>query len=179
MEPCQELNFEAIYKTYYPGVLERVRMRVPVDDADDVTQEIFLSLWKNIQLPDDSKSKFQGKSKFGTWFRGVERNTIGNYYRKAFRNERRIEAASTLNVLRKTIPEGATFLAIYLMTEAVLEQLPSHYREMLELRWLEGLNYGEIAKRLDIHYEAGRSRYRRAMEMARKIMEGESVEWNG
>jgi DNA-directed RNA polymerase specialized sigma24 family protein len=48
--------------------------------------------------------------------------------------------------------------------------VPDKYREVLILRFMEGLSFGDIAERLDLTYEAARYRYRRAIRIARKRM---------
>lgn len=54
---------------------------------------------------------------------------------------------------------------------AALESLPTHYREVVLLRDLEGLTIAEIADRLDIGREAVKSRLHRARLLAREYLD--------
>ncbi|TXH67086.1 MAG: RNA polymerase sigma factor [Lysobacteraceae bacterium] len=53
---------------------------------------------------------------------------------------------------------------------AVLAALPTHYREIILLRDLEGWTIAEIAKELSLHPEAAKARIHRARGLARQYL---------
>jgi RNA polymerase sigma-70 factor (ECF subfamily) len=155
--------FDILIGAYLPKVHNRVRNLVPESDADDVTQDIFMSLV-------DSIGNFQGKSAFATWFHRISMNKVADYHRKASRRkEQPIEdtAPRTIDPWMATEDE--------MMVKETLVKLPEKHREILLLRFAEGLSFAEVAEKLDLTYEATRSRFRRAIEAARDIMERDST----
>jgi hypothetical protein len=55
--------FVMLYERYFPNVLARVRFKVPENDVEDVTQEIFIAVMKSL-------GGFKGQAKFSTWLCG-------------------------------------------------------------------------------------------------------------
>ena len=148
-----------LVKAYLPKVYNRARSLVPEADAEDVTQDIFVSLV-------DSIHTFKGKSAFGTWFHRIIMNKVADYHRKI---ARRREQLSEKHPPKSVNPWTATDDEL-IVKEAMMELADKH-REILILKFSEGLGFAEIAERLDLTYEATRSRYRRAIEALRDQME--------
>ena len=148
-------SLDVLVKAYLPKVYNRVRSLVPESDAEDVTQDIFMGLV-------DSIGNFQGKSAFATWFHRITMNKIADYHRRTFRRREKLsetEPPTDVNPWSATDDE--------LVVKQVLMKLPDKYREVLLLKFSEGLSFGEIAEKLDLTYEATRSRCRRAIETVR------------
>ena len=150
---------DMLVETHLHKVYNRVRSLVPEADAEDVTQDIFVSLV-------DSIDSFQGKSAFGTWFHRITMNKVADYHRKA---SRRREQLNEKQPPRSVNPWTAT--NDELIVKEALRELAKKHREILLLKFAEGLAFGEIAEQLDLTYEATRSRYRRAVEALRDQME--------
>ena len=150
---------DILIKAYLPKVYNRVHSLVPESDAEDVTQDIFLSLV-------DSIDSFKGRSAFGTWLHRIVMNKIADYHRRASRRkERPIEVEDT----RVANPWKA--MDDELIVKEALVELQEKHREILLLKFSEGLSFGEIAETLGLTYEATRSRYRRAIEAVREIID--------
>jgi RNA polymerase sigma-70 factor (ECF subfamily) len=150
---------DALVKAYLPKVYNRVHSLVPEADAEDVTQDIFMSLV-------DSISSFQGKSAFSTWFHRISMNKVADYHRKI---ARRKEQPSENQPITAIYPWKATHDE--LIVKQALMDLPKKHREVLLLKFTEGLSFAEIAEKLDLTYEATRSRCRRAIEAVRDKLE--------
>ena len=75
-------SFDTLVEAYFPGTYKRVQMLVPADDAEDVTQDIFLNLMNSID-------SFKGRSAFATWFSRIVANKVADYHRKMFRQKNR------------------------------------------------------------------------------------------
>src|SRR5437588_10088430 len=52
--------FERLYRTHVARVHTLVRRMLDADEADDVTQDVFIRAWQKL-------STFRGESAFGTW----------------------------------------------------------------------------------------------------------------
>lgn len=148
---------DVLVEAYLPKVYNRVQALVPESDAEDVTQEIFLSLV-------DSIGKFQGESAFATWFYRITMNRVADYYRKVSRRQKKESN-------REPTPRAFDpwkWMDSKLALKEALVNVSDKYREILLLKFLEGLSLDDIAERLGLTYGATRYRYRRAICVVRK-----------
>ncbi len=150
---------DALVKAYLPKVYNRVHSLVPEADAEDVTQDIFMSLV-------DSISSFQGKSAFSTWFHRISMNKVADYHRKIARRREQFSENQPIRIIN---PWKAT--EDEMVIKQALVDLPEKHKEVLLLKFSEGLSFAEIADKLDLTYEATRSRCRRAIEAVREKIE--------
>lgn len=139
------------------------RMVSNPDDAADLTQEVFLSLWRNL-------SSFQGKSALSTWLYRLTTNAAIDFLRKQKRRPtisltvEEDEEDRELDIPDKTASPQQE-LERQELRRAVREGLsalsPDH-RQILLLREMEGLSYQEIANILDLEEGTVKSRIARA-----------------
>lgn len=161
--------FSALYHRYLRTVYNRVRYRIPPTDVEDVTQEVFVSVLRSLQ-------SFEGDSKFSTWLRTLTNRRIADYYRK--RNERQVELDADVSELNPGIKGSNLIVAskasaaeARIVVQHGLNALPEHYREVIILRFAEGLKFREIAAYRGESLEATKSLFRRAVESLRDMME--------
>ena len=152
-------SFDILVGSYFPRTYRKVRRLVPIEDAEDVTQDIFLNLVCSID-------NFQGKSAFATWFNKIVVNRVADYHRKSFRRKGKF-------IAEEDMPNHEPSQEAYNEIEIhdLLMKLPKPYRDVLFLRLCHDLPFREIASVLDIAYEAARSRYRRGIRCAARKME--------
>ena len=93
-------------------------------------------------------------------------NKVADYHRKTSRRKEQLIE----NHPPRTVNPWSEADDVLIVRE-VLRKLPEKYREVLLLKFSEGLQFGEIAERLGLSYEATRSRYRRAVEACREEMD--------
>lgn len=148
-----------LVRAYLPKVYNKVQSLVPEADAEDVTQDIFASLV-------DSIGNFQGKSAFATWFHRITMNKVADYHRKMARRKKQLSETQPQNMVN---PWKAT--NDELIVKEALVELPEKHRDILLLKFSEGLSFAEIAEQLGLTYEATRSRYRRAIDAIRAKIE--------
>ncbi len=151
--------FNELTEIYFDKTYRRVRKLVPIDDAEDVTQDIFLNLMCSI-------NNFQGRSAFATWFNKIVVNKVADYHRKRFRRRSRFIFEEDV-IKREPAPEIENEVEM----NDLLMKLPKPYREVIFLRLCHDLPFGEIASILGIAYEAARSRYRRGIVCAARKIE--------
>jgi RNA polymerase sigma-70 factor (ECF subfamily) len=143
--------FEALCDRHLPRVYNRLRTLLPLEDVEDVAQEVFIAAMRGVE-------RFKGQSLFRTWLNGIVRHKVADYYRRRSRQPETVPLEGKDNLHAQM--EGWERRAA---VRIVMRRLPSHYQEILLLRFAEGLPFKEIADTLEISLEAAKSRYRRAV----------------
>lgn len=138
-------------------------------DAEEITQESFVKLWKNI-------GRFRQGEKFKTWLYTIVRNTTIDWMRKKkhvlfsefendeggnFLEENLVDTEKLADELFEASEHKAA-------AEKLLGELTIQYREVLILRYNEGLDFEEIGKMLKKSVNTVKSQHRRALIMLRK-----------
>ena len=121
-----------------------------VQVAEDLLQEVFLRLV-------DSDSKNMKIKDLPAWCRGVARNLVMHHWRSKKRNKVLVDS-EILDLFEAMFEEGDECSDLWdSRKEALqecLEALPSHSKEILDLKYAQGLKASEIAARLDRKAEA-------------------------
>ena len=96
-EAAREMNQERVYKDTYQECAPKVRGHLynqinNREDADEVFQEVFLSLWKALR-------KFRGDAKPSTLLNVITRRRIVDYLRKKYHCSEVITSALSLRYL--------------------------------------------------------------------------------
>lgn len=164
--------FSEIVRRYQDRVFRFVYNQVgSYDEALDASQDVFVQVLESL-------SSFRGESKFSTWLYSVTSNYCKNHRRKRFRTRSISISRGTaeeeyeipLHDERECIEEK---VLLNEMVEAVREEmsrLPEDYRDILQLRDVEGLPYEEIAKATGITLSNVKVRIHRGREMLKKKM---------
>ena len=160
--------FVLLYERYFPNVLARVRFKVPENDVEDVTQEIFIAVLKSL-------GSFKGQAKFSTWLWTITSRKIVDYYRshKSMLVEQDdYEEVVTRNSLKHTA--GADSHQDDLVTvQHALGTLPQNYQDILLMRFVDEMPFNEIALHNGQSLEATKSLFRRSVAALSKRMEGD------
>ncbi len=153
--------FEAIYKAYAPYVYNVVyRMLHHPDDAQDVAQEVFITVYRKLKT-------FGFRSSLKTWVYRIATNLAINHARKREREQKRTVALDDrmTSVLATDPAQGAVEKhARREQVSALLAALNPDQRACLVLRDFEGLSYEEISDALGIKLNTVRSRLKRGRE---------------
>jgi RNA polymerase sigma-70 factor (ECF subfamily) len=145
--------------------LYRVALRLSGNpaDADDLVQETMLKAYR-------SWDQYQKGTNAKGWLLTILRNSFINEYRRRSRHPETvdvdtIEPFAVFGDVQDEDPQGTFFDRI--VDDEVLraiDQLPEVFRETLVLSDVEGLNYQEIAKMLDVPVGTVKSRLFRARQ---------------
>jgi RNA polymerase sigma-70 factor (ECF subfamily) len=139
------------------------------DEAEDLTQEIFIRVYQNIKSFRSESGSFQ------SWIMKVGRNLIIDHYRRTRRYQQAAgtEEMETMNLRDDKVPnpqrvaeqsEASRFVG------AGLQALSPELKEAIILRDLEGMAYLEIAELLGIPEGTVKSRINRArLELAKLL----------
>jgi len=139
------------------------------DEAEDLTQEIFIKIYQNLKSYRSEAGSFQN------WILKVGRNLIIDRYRQTrrFQQSAGSEEMETMNLSDEKTPSPHRIVeqsesARYL--REALQKLSPELKEAIILRDLEGMAYQEIAGLLSIPEGTVKSRINRArLELARLL----------
>ncbi len=146
-----EEAFNEIYKIFAPMVHGIVLARVPLDEASDIVQEVFLAAYKNLHTLRD-------KNALGAWLAMIARNRATEFYRQAKPTE---ELPEDFRGKDDTQTEAREILT-------AIRALPETYKETLILRLVEGMSGQEIAERCGLTPESVRVNLHRGMKLLRR-----------
>ena len=151
-----------------------LRMTGNPEDAAELTQEAFFNAWRGL-------SKFQGGSAFSTWLYRLASNACIDFLR---REKRRRGLSMTVSLDDEGDSGRQAELPDWLFSpehqseqrdlqealEKGLSTLSSEHRQVLVLREIHGLSYGEIAASLGLEEGTVKSRISRARLALRKYL---------
>ena len=155
--------FNTLYQRHLASVYNRVRYIIPEADVEDVTQEVFIAAVKSLH-------SFRGEAQFGTWLRTLTNHKVAEYYRKRNRKQE----APQVPLAEAAIRGGenqARVMEERIALRKALNQIPESYREVVLLRFAEGLQFNEIAQLTGQNLEATKSLFRRAISAMRARLE--------
>jgi RNA polymerase sigma-70 factor (ECF subfamily) len=142
------------------------------DDAEDVAQEAFVRVWRNLKKFDPSKN-------FRAWLFAIVKNAALDVIKKKKpivfsqigEEEDKLEAFLAPYMDEAELP-GALFDRRIVEAElaGAIGTLPSAYRTVLTMRYSSNLKFREIAEALDRPIDTIKSQHRRGLALLRKIV---------
>jgi RNA polymerase sigma-70 factor (ECF subfamily) len=166
-----QLAFKALLDRYTPLLYNFSVRFVGTTHADDIVQDVFIKVWKNLKKFDVSKAHFK------TWVFTITRNTVTDYLRKkksiVFSDMENTEGDSVVDAvvdkadLPDTVIEKLQDVE-YLNT--LLERLAPAYKEVLILYYQEEMTFAQIGQALSKPLNTVKSHHRRALEQLRKMV---------
>jgi RNA polymerase sigma-70 factor (ECF subfamily) len=146
--------------------IARVNLRDP-SLTDDVLQETYFKVFRNLH-------KLRDRSRAMPWMVQILINECRMMNRKLKREAQNESEESLSYQLASTVDNRGREETREILGR-LLRQLPEHYREVLVLREVEGLDYEEIARALRVPVGTVRSRLARGraawVELAGKVIE--------
>jgi RNA polymerase sigma-70 factor, ECF subfamily len=165
-----EAAWETIVRHYWRKVFNVAYKFVGKhDEAEDLTQEIFLKIFKSLDT-------FDRRANFQTWLISVSRNLCIDHYRSVRKERETIDRdvdASELTPISKEV--GAIALLeqqdrVALLRQALAE-LPETLKTAVLMRDIQEMSYQEIARKLRLPEGTVKSRINRGRtELARQVM---------
>ena len=153
--------YEKFNKKIYTVVLKMLKAK---EVAEEVTQEVFLKLWRYDQ-------QFNDFDHLEAWLRTTARNLSLNVFRK-LALERKLDDQAFLQFSEsQNVTEEAVLLNdARRLLEAAIEKLPTQQREIYILCQQEGLKYEEVADQLNISVNTVKTHMKRALASVRASM---------
>lgn len=128
------------------------RKGIPAEHIEDLVGDVILGVCRGIDSFDGERATLK------TWVYTIANNKISDFWRK-YNRYQSVELTETTRTETLVVrDEPAKRIAFY----EALEQMKSASREILLLKYKDGLGVGEIAEQLDLTYKAAESRLTRA-----------------
>lgn len=162
--------FEQLLDRYQKPVYHQaLRLLNNPEDAADVTQEVFIKVWRS--LPN-----FRGESEFSTWLHKLTDNTAIDLLRREKKRRGDSSLDDEENPLElpadhaQTPHQAAERKELREAVAAAMEELSEEHRSVLVLREINGLSYEQIGEILDLSPGTVKSRLARARISLAKIL---------
>lgn len=161
---------DELFRVYKPFIIKRVATQVPEAVINDIVSEVCVKLLVSI-----SKNQYKGNSSLQTYIFRIVVFAIADFWRKEYRrrDKEMVFAATKDDVDTLSDIHRDYFIEADLINH-LLSQVNTESQRAFVRLMLNGLSFGEASKSLGITYEAGRSRYRRALD----CMKAYVVEYN-
>ena len=165
-EQLMLLHQKAVYNICY-------RMAGNAEDALDLSQEVFLKLWRTLE-------QYQFDAAFSTWLYRMTQNACIDFLRRQKRQQHASLTVSDDEATGKelSVPDPAPLpedrVIFNEKQEAIrtaMNALPSDFREILELRVVRNLPYEQIAQIMGLPVGTVKSRLARARLQLKKRLE--------
>ncbi len=165
VEATKEEAFKLIITTYQEKLYWHIRRMVHFhDDADDVVQNTFIKVWKNLD-------KFKRQSKLYTWLYRIATNESLTFLQK--KKKKGTVALETddydLSAELKADPyfEGDD---IQIKLQQAIESLPEKQKVVFTLRYYEEMKYDDMSQVLDTSVGALKASYHHAVKKIEKFL---------
>ena len=132
-----------------------------VEDANDILQEGFIKVFKNL-------GKFRSEGSFEGWVRRIFINSAIEQYRK------KVKLYNVSEVYENTVEDKSLNALDILATKdvmSIVNELSPGYKAVFNLHVVEGYSHNEIAKMLGINEGTSKSQLARAKGVLKKIIE--------
>jgi RNA polymerase sigma-70 factor (ECF subfamily) len=155
----EEKEFKKLYQRYRTRLLYFILRKVEkLEDAEEILQDTFISALDSLPL-------FRKQSSFYTWLCAIAKHEMADFYRK---KKLKTIVFSRFPQLEKIVSQAlspeAALEAKELEEEVVqcLKGLSEGYARILRLKYIDGLSYRQIAKKLKKPVKAIESKLSRA-----------------
>ncbi|TAJ53971.1 MAG: sigma-70 family RNA polymerase sigma factor [Chitinophagaceae bacterium] len=155
--------FAYLYDNYSGALLSIILTIVNEEElANDVLQEVFVKIWKQIESYDSNKGRLF------TWMLNIARNaSIDTVRSKSFQNSRQNrELTEDVYAAGGTSETRTDQIGLRKMVHSLKEE----YRVLVELSYFQGYTQDEIANMLTIPLGTVKTRLRAALTQLREII---------
>ncbi len=151
--------FGELYRRHIGSIYRYIYPRVGnASDAEDLTEQVFLNAWKALPTYE------QRGHRFVSWLYRIAHNEVASYHRK-----HKPDVVPLSWVEQNGSDDRKTSLERIIETEeiyalnAAINQLPHEHQQVINLRFVEGLNHAEVGRVIDKSEGASRTIQYRAL----------------
>ena len=164
-------SLEVLIKRYLKPIHSFVYKNIGNSEiAEDLTQEVFVKVWKNLKKPTLSLSKGfdTNHGNFKSWLFTIAKNTSIDFLRK--------KKKETLSLNEDLLFDKSDFIKSLEQKDTLgevhtaLQKLSPNYRAIILLKNEGELTFNEIAQKLNEPLNTIKSRYRRALIALKQII---------
>ncbi|MFC1479103.1 sigma-70 family RNA polymerase sigma factor [Planctomycetota bacterium] len=134
---------EALMKGIYGHLCSFLRLlAVPESDLEPVAQDTAIHMYRSLTTYDTEQP-------FLPWLRGIARNVVKNYWREHVQEEKKLSLFK--RYIKETFSKGqAVTDARKDKLEQCMDQLEGKQREIVNMRYVEGLKSDSIAEKFSM-----------------------------
>jgi RNA polymerase sigma-70 factor (ECF subfamily) len=171
-----EKVFREIFDSYFPRLYRFALVRVDGNaaEAQEMVQQTFCKAFERLET-------YRGEASLYGWMCQICRNTITDMGRRRQRELKRmplLEDDTTIQGILESLaaPESdepdhyAWRMDLTRLIQATLDNLPAHYGDVLEWKYVDGLTVKEIAEQLGVGAKAAESMLTRARAAFREAI---------
>lgn len=159
-------SFSYLYDNYSGALYGIINGIIPDDETvRDVLQEVFVNIWKKIELYDPAKGRLF------TWMMNVARNAAidklrSRSYQDSLKN-RSIPERPDISIPGATVTQSQDDVGL----KKILAKLKEEHRLLIDLSYFQGYTHEEIAKALNIPLGTVKTRIRSALTHLRTMIQ--------
>lgn len=161
-----EAAFSEIYEQFSKKILKYIRLKIQNNqEAEDILQEVFIKAYNG--MPKLSTEDLH----FSAWLYRIASNTINDHFRKKYRTpeinliDENFDLPSDVS-LKKEMEIKSDWDSV----RRAFGSLPTNYKQVLELRFLQDFSSDEVAKILHKSNLAVRLLQYRALKKVQNIL---------
>jgi len=167
--------FRAFFDGYFPRLYRFARARLG-DDPEGTKEIVHVTLSKALR----KLGSYRGEAAFFTWLCTICRNEISDHFARVARDRKHVVLTEDLPDVRAAVealaaPESdepeSEFrrLETTRLIQVALDQLPAHYGNALEWKYVYGFSVEEIAAKLGVGSDAAQSLLARAKRAFQEV----------
>jgi RNA polymerase sigma-70 factor (ECF subfamily) len=167
--------FNAFFDGYFPRLYRFARARLG-NDPDTTKEIVQVTLTKAVR----NLSSYRGEAALFTWLCTICRNVIADHQERVARERKHVVLTEDLPDVRAAVealtapasddPENNfRRLETVRLIQVALDQLPTHYGNALEWKYVYGFSVEEIAEKLGVGVEAAQSVLARAKRSFQEV----------
>ncbi|MGB3468318.1 MAG: RNA polymerase sigma factor [Cyclobacteriaceae bacterium] len=167
-EETRRYGFNLLVKAYQQRVYWHIRkMVVDHEDSDDIMQEVFIKVWKNLD-------KFREDSSLFTWIYRIATNECLGFLKKKKRrfflpiNDVTAELTGKLSDSSNVLLDGE---AIEIKLQKALLTLPDKQRVVFNMRYYDNLSFADISEVTETSVGALKASYHHAAKKVEKLVQ--------
>lgn len=142
------------------------RMVTDSDDAEDVVQNTFIKVFRNI-------GSFEGKSQFFTWlYRIASNESITFLQQKSRKLVSSLDASDSWEMQKMRADELVDGEEIRQKLDRAIQQLPDKQKMVFNLRYFEEMSYEEMSEILETSVGALKASYHHAVKKIEQYIQG-------
>lgn len=160
--------FNEFFDGYFPRLYRFARTRL-ADDPDTTKEIVQVTLTKAIR----KLASYRGEAAFFTWLCTICRHEIADHHERVARERQHVVLTEDTPDIRAAVESLAApesdepednfrRLETTRLIQVALDQLPTHYGNALEWKYVYGFSVEEIAEKLGVGVEAAQSLLARA-----------------